>query len=224
MYSNAIAEKGSQLFYLCFFIWFVANGVLYIEIPQTDLFILINHCRGLPADFFFTGITFLGNGMVIIPAGLICLLYKRRDLGIGMIFSFVLTGIVTILLKHHFNYPRPAAYFSGSTLVRTASWIPLYYKHSFPSGHTASVFAAAITISLFASRKRWVSGICFLFACLTAYSRVYLGEHFVEDVWIGSLEGVVFGTICFLLQQKILYVLRKKEHKLEGYNSQNIEF
>jgi membrane-associated phospholipid phosphatase len=102
--------------------------------------------------------------------------------------------------------------------------MPLYYKHSFPSGHTASVFAAAITISLFASRKRWVSGICFLFACLTAYSRVYLGEHFVEDVWIGSLEGVVFGTICFLLQQKILYVLRKKEHKLEGYNSRNIEF
>jgi undecaprenyl-diphosphatase len=63
---------------------------------------------------------------------------------------------------------------------------------SFPSGHTASSFAAATALSAYYPK---VGALAFALATLVGISRVHLGHHFPSDVAIGSVLGVGTGTM-----------------------------
>ncbi len=64
---------------------------------------------------------------------------------------------------------------------------------SFPSGHTASSFAAATALSTFYPKA---APMAFALATLVGLSRVHLGHHFPSDVAIGSVIGVGTGTMA----------------------------
>lgn len=207
---NSILKR-NRVFFLCFCLWFIILGVLSIAFPKGESFIWINHWRSFPADIFFSVITWLGTAYFILPLAILCFFIKRKDLALGILISFVVSGIIVELLKHYFNYPRPALYFSDREMIRQVSWVPLRVKYSFPSGHTTSVFAAAAIAALYLSDKKRIAIICFALACLTAYSRIYLGEHFLEDVWIGSLIGMATGTFYYWQQSVRIKKRAKKE-------------
>jgi undecaprenyl-diphosphatase len=63
---------------------------------------------------------------------------------------------------------------------------------SFPSGHTASSFAAATAIAAFYPRS---APLVFSLASLVGISRVHLGHHFPSDVAVGSVVGIGTGTL-----------------------------
>jgi undecaprenyl-diphosphatase len=63
---------------------------------------------------------------------------------------------------------------------------------SFPSGHTASSFAAATAIAAFYPRS---APLVFSLATLVGISRVHLGHHFPSDVAVGSVVGIGTGTL-----------------------------
>jgi undecaprenyl-diphosphatase len=61
---------------------------------------------------------------------------------------------------------------------------------SFPSGHAATAFAAAVAIALVYPRLgRPLVALAFV----VAISRVYLGVHYLLDVTVGALLGVALG-------------------------------
>ena len=68
--------------------------------------------------------------------------------------------------------------------------------NSFPSGHTVTAFSAAIVILYLTKNKNW-SILLFIVALAVGYSRMYLSEHFFEDVIVGSVIGVLI-TICWI--------------------------
>jgi len=147
---------------------------------------------------------------------------KNKKLLIGLIQGLIVSGLIAQILKHLFRYPRPALYFHNAAMVKAPHWITLYYYYSFPSGHTTAIFAVATLVSLFFSDKRSLTVFCFIIACLVAYSRIYLGEHFLEDVWLGSFIGTFCGTICFAVQQHITkQMLFKKEERILVPSSEN---
>jgi undecaprenyl-diphosphatase len=61
-------------------------------------------------------------------------------------------------------------------------------QFSFPSGHTITAFAVAVTLSLF--YPELAPGLLFC-ALSVAASRILLGMHFLSDV----LAGAVIGTM-----------------------------
>jgi undecaprenyl-diphosphatase len=77
--------------------------------------------------------------------------------------------------------------------------------YGFMSSHAANAFGFAVFMSLL-FRYRVFTLAIFCWAVLTAYSRVYMGVHFISDIVCGAMAGALFGYGTY-----VLYVwIRKK--------------
>jgi membrane-associated phospholipid phosphatase len=92
-------------------------------------------------------------------------------------------GLLVTVLKELFDRARPPV--SGIDAVGV---IPA--SASFPSGHAATAFAAAVAVGMFYPRLRRP---LLALAAVVALSRVYLGVHYASDVLAGSALGALIG-------------------------------
>ena len=153
-------------------------------------------------DVLMVGITTLGNaGAIFIVLGLSLLITKKyRKAGLAVIVALILMLLCNdLFLKEFFARTRPFNLFETDP-EKYAFWGKSYVypeliskptSFSFPSGHTASAFAAAIAL-LWHNRKFGVPVT--IFATLMGFSRIYVEVHYCTDV----IAGVVSGTICAL--------------------------
>ncbi len=75
-------------------------------------------------------------------------------------------------------------------------------QYGFFSGHSANCFGIAMLLFLlFSTRSLWFRSIFFLWAAITAYSRIYLGVHYPSDIFIGFLAGLFWGYVVYRLIQ-----------------------
>lgn len=94
-------------------------------------------------------------------------------------------GILVTVFKELFDRARPPV--AG---IEAVGVIP--DSASFPSGHSATAFAAAVAVGLFYPRLRTP---LLALAAVVALSRVYLGVHYASDVLAGSLLGALLGLL-----------------------------
>ena len=106
--------------------------------------------------------------------------------------------IVTTVLKDATKRVRPAGFpAQGGNLYD--SWLEsrgsfVRGNGSFPSGHTITAFAVAISVGLFYPQLL----VCLLAAAfLIAASRIILGMHFLSDVLAGGVLGTALGFLSF---------------------------
>lgn len=99
--------------------------------------------------------------------------------------------------------------------------------YGFISSHAANTFGVFMFTTLYLRRtltSRWLlilsSVTVFLWACLSSYSRIYLGLHYPGDIFFGILAGLFFGWLIyrlftsasrFLYQPRTLPVLGLRE-------------
>ena len=140
-------------------------------------------------------ITSAGNlGIVwIIISVLLMTKQDYRVLGQMILMALIITTILGEgIIKHIVKRKRP---FYGDSDKELLISRPITY--SFPSGHTASSFAAlAVFIQMNSKLGLIVSPI----ATLIAFSRVYLKVHYPTDVIFGMLLGFTCGitVVSFL--------------------------
>lgn len=101
-------------------------------------------------------------------------------------------GIVE-LIKFVAKKPRPRKRFKGLKEVNLFGMRAV--SGSFPSGHASNIFTMAILISTFYSTSPLVTGLLYLIAILVSISRIYLGKHYLVDVVVGALIGIVVTSI-----------------------------
>lgn len=150
-------------------------------------------------DFFFRKITHLGDGIFILSLAAIIGLYKKYFLSVGIVGGYLLSGIFAQLGKKLLALPRPKAWFEViGEKVYEVPGLDVHMKGSFPSGHTASVFALAVFLIL-VMPYRGYSWVILMVACMVGYSRIYLSQHFPVDVWAGAMIGTFSAVVVFLL-------------------------
>ena len=86
-------------------------------------------------------------------------------------------------------------------------------KYGFFSAHAAIFFTIAyLTIKFF--KSNWYTVLIYFIAILFAYSRIYLGRHFVGDVVCGAIAGtLVAWGVFFGFQKFIAKYNRKHPHQ-----------
>lgn len=150
-------------------------------------------CRSKTLDKVMPLITALGNLGIIwfLISFLLISKVDYRIIGVMLILALVLTTIIGEgVIKHIVRRKRPVVY-EEELLINK----PITY--SFPSGHTASSFAAlAVLVQMNGKLGIIVSPI----ATLIAFSRLYLKVHYLTDV----IFGIILGTICGFVVVSVL--------------------
>ncbi len=181
--------------YLLFLI--VAGAFLYI-FPKGEAHLMINQCRYELCDHFFYLATYLGDGIAaaILTASLLFVRY-RYAFFVGI--SNIIASAITQTLKHTIfaDQVRPAKYFEGVAELKLIPWVENYFYNSFPSGHTTTAFTTLFCLSLLTENKL-LKFLFFVTALLIGFSRVYLSQHFLSDVYAGSLIGVFVAMFIYL--------------------------
>ncbi|WP_157097828.1 phosphatase PAP2 family protein [Niabella ginsenosidivorans] len=157
-------------------------------VPKEYSFYWLNffHCREL--DHFFIAYTYVGDGLFSILLVLLFFVFKKRLLSFHLLLSFLFSGIVAQVLKSIVRLPRPMAALGTGSYHYFIEGVTHSGYNSFPSGHTASAFALALLCGFYIKDFR-VQLLLFFLACVVGYSRIYLGQHFLPDVFAGMLIG-----------------------------------
>lgn len=168
------------IFLLLIVFYFDKKIISYISLLRIDLL-----------DGFFMGITFVSS-LLIIFVFLTLLFIKERKRGwiIPLWITLALDIIIGFLLKISIQRQRPfqlglISVMEGLEKVSHYAW-----NFSFPSFQAMMAFSAIPFLSREFPKFKYV---WIIFACLVAFSRVYLGVHFLSDVIAGALIGYLIG-------------------------------
>lgn len=187
-------------FVLAYLLLLIVALTMKFFYTKETLFLTVNLNYNTYADQFFKILTHVGDGLMFIAIVLILLFVEYRK-SILAFAVYIISSQITQFLKRVIfeDVPRPKKYFEGLQELHFVDGVQVHNMMSFPSGHTTSAFALATFLTLIAKNKN-IGYVYLILAILIAYSRMYLAQHFYEDVMMGSLIGVLstFITTYFL--------------------------
>jgi membrane-associated phospholipid phosphatase len=183
------------------FIWGVAGFVillllLIVATSKADGFFLLNPLHLPFLDTFFIYYTNFGDGFFCVALALLLFLFRKKYLSLMVFITYAISGIIAQVLKYFILEGRPAIYLKNYYYPYFIDHVTLHNYHAFPSGHTASAFAMAAVLAFYVHNKNY-SFIFLALAILVGYSRIYLGQHFPDDVLIGAILGFLTSLICW---------------------------
>jgi undecaprenyl-diphosphatase len=146
-----------------------------------------------------------GKGIVTIPLriALVGILVFRRRYAAAAAFAiaWATSEVMIEVLKGYFMRGRPSL-----PLVETVGF-------SFPSGHATAGAAIGVSIVLAflrpGHRRRVWIGLALVLAFTMAFSRVYLGAHWLSDV----VTGVLLGSACAIGGFAIVDEIQHRRHR-----------
>lgn len=145
----------------------------------------------------------MGDGTMALLITIMLLAVKYRyALIVGL--SNILSSIITQVLKQTVfsDELRPKKYFEGIHDLYLVPGVENHLYYSFPSGHATCAFSLYLALSFIVKNKSFKI-LFFTLALLVGYSRIYLSQHFLGDVYVGSLIGVGTTILVYGYIQKI---------------------
>ncbi|PKR77668.1 hypothetical protein CEY16_06970 [Halalkalibacillus sediminis] len=217
---NTLKEIPARTYIMIFIALTVIGGGFYIfseladEVLEQEKFIIDQWASEFVAQFsnptlytFLGWVTELGSvytltfGSIVLVA-ILAIYYKRRTWRI-VYFIIAMGGIalLTTGLKSAFSRDRPniLEQYDGT-------------GHSFPSGHSTApmVFYGFIIYLIIRSHlnkaAKWALNTFLVILILSiGLSRVFLGVHFITDVFAGFLLGLSWLVTCILILEYTLW-------------------
>lgn len=195
--------KENRVFIYSFLVFiFIGSGILLI-FPKAAIHLAINQQHNGFFDIFFSWITHLGSGWMILILFILLLFIKYKYAWILLLANFFITLVVQILKKQVFTEAlRPKAFFEGVYDLYLVPGVSVHSLHSFPSGHAATALSVFFVISFVSPKQSW-KFICFVLGLLTAFSRVYISQHFLGDIVVGSTIGFIITFLALYYFEKL---------------------
>ena len=176
---------------------FFSSLISQLSTLDRNLTLAINSCHSSFFDNFFYIYT---QTWTWIPAIVVLLVWMWRKWGVRSLY--VVAGIAlcilladqisSSILKPWVARLRPTHNPEIADLIHTVNGYR-GGRYGFVSSHAANA-ATFVTFTALVFRNRFYTILLTLWAFLTAYSRVYLGVHYVGDVLCGALVGVLVGV------------------------------
>ncbi|WP_229204925.1 phosphatase PAP2 family protein [Duganella sp. Leaf61] len=154
-----------------------------------------HHVEPYTSFLLFISFVHKVGGMILLVAAFGYYLWRRRQrywlLALGVT---VLPGmILNVVLKQVFQRSRPLF---EEPLVTLSTY-------SFPSGHTAAatLFYGVLACYIMIACKGWsvrlaTAAFCVMMIFLVAFSRVYLGAHYLSDVLAAMASSAAWLAVC----------------------------
>jgi membrane-associated phospholipid phosphatase len=189
---------GNRLFFACWGLFFIIGLFLLFYLGKADSFLDLNPYHRTTLDTVFIWVTFMGDGLFSVTVIVLFLVKRRWSAATQVTAAFLLSALVAQILKNAFSMPRPMQFFPPGAYPYFIKDVTHLGFASFPSGHTTSIFALVTMLALFTRDQR--VKVAYLFAgVLVGYSRIYLGQHFLNDVLMGSCIGMIIAVLVHWL-------------------------
>ena len=196
--------KSEKYFLIPFVIIWIVGLTFWFITDKVGMHLVLNGFHTSALDVFFKYFTQVGGWLPCAVGGVFLLLKRWRIASVILAGQLVAT-LITTPLKRIIRAPRPSVILSELGIdFPMVEGVDLHSTLSFPSGHTSAAFAFCFAVALFLP-KWWQKMLCLLVAIFCGYSRIYLSQHFLEDVLAGSVVGVV----SILLLSPLVTKLRK---------------
>jgi membrane-associated phospholipid phosphatase len=178
---------------------------------------MVNWWVGHPVtNLFYKYFTHVGDGLFAIALGILLLFISFKK-GLYVLLSYAFAGITSSIVKHCVNYTRPYAffdYYKKHLKLNIVDGVEMLGERSFPSGHATAAFAVFSALA-FCTESRILKFIFLVIAVNAAFSRVYLSQHWLFDVFVGSLIGFTYAVILYF----VFYTNSKFDNRFNIFKS-----
>ncbi len=212
LFSKTIAQN--RFFYTLNLILLCVVAFFLITVSKANGFMWLNQYHTAILTDLLEKSTFLGDGWfnILLPIFIFSFAKKHRSLALFILLAYASSGIFCQILKNIITAPRPVVYFEIHNIqfqLDTFATCRVGFA-SFPSGHTASIFALATTLAIY-FKNNYVTLAVFIMSMVVGYSRIYLAHHFLIDTCFGAIFGLVFATFSPIWGLKILALPKVKD-------------
>ncbi len=147
-------------------------------------------------------ITMLGEFTGGVFVFTVLILFTKYKNALIFLIAVLITSLSSQGLKRGFykDEKRPSYVYKNLNDIEDLDRHVLF---SFPSGHTTAAFTF-FSILAFALVKRRFQVLAFTLAAAVGVSRVYLGQHYVNDVVAGASIGLILTAILYIMANPYL--------------------
>lgn len=191
----------ARIFLLLTTLWMVTLGIAELIYGRHELHLFLNTYHWPITDSFFRYITHFGSGFAPLILAVSLLFVKVK----WALFVGIANGLASLIVqsaKHGMfsNMKRPTALLSEH--LHLPPGVDFHSYNSFPSGHSATAFCLGMCLMLITKDRKWALPAIIFFS-LTAFSRVYLSQHFCGDVAVGSMIGILCALLGFIIMNRV---------------------
>lgn len=211
----------------CLLLLAILTAHIFSQKETIHLFLNAYHAPWL--SYAMRSYTHVGEWVPYVVAAL--LLFYKLGWTCFLLGDMALSGAMAQIAKYAVDTDRPYRWFANhlpDIQLQFVDGVRLSKFYSFPSGHTTTFFCLFMVLAIIltsyniyhyrhdtpleAPIRQWcnllIGIVCFLLAVLGAYSRIYLNQHFLEDIFGGMIVGISSTLLCLLL----LYIFPRWQH------------
>lgn len=183
-----------------------SDPIVAADVRIANLFFVF---RAETLTAIFSWITLLGKSQIILVFIAVSVallwLWRKNAYLLPLFIAVIGSETFTYLGKLAFHRPRPE--------------LAVYAEHSFsfPSGHAtiAVAFYGFLGYFLIRVTQSWTTKVNIFFTTIAiiiaiGFSRIYLGVHYISDVWSGYLVGAMWLIIAIFFCEWLKHKNRKE--------------
>ena len=176
--------------------------ILLINLNKGDELVFFSQNRSTISNYIFILSNYLGEVYLYVIFAIFFLTKKENSKAIFVVLGGILAMVLSHVLKNYFGHERPIIYFNEIVKQPDALEavpgveIVSSYTSSFPSGHTTAAFTLFVLMAFF-TVKSLHKTFWLIPAAMAGTSRIYLGQHFLQDVIAGAILGSTIAIMLF---------------------------